>query len=337
RDFSPQQLAGVVWALAVMQAVNSPPFRAAWAALLRAAPQLPASEPVLTQVWQAALALHLEGEGAGEGQQAAGAGGRGAEAGTAQQQQQQQQSSGGGSNRNRSSSSSSSTTEDVIASALAAATAAASSSAASGPALSPSSSSSPLPGPPDPAAVRSLLLRAAATFQAASSGLRRRVQSSYQRQMANTLSALGHLTLIEDNSAGGYSVDISLPALRVAVEADGPTHTGRIPGSPRPTHTGSPGGARGGPAQQPPQSQQPTSPHHYYAELGATAMKRRHLRAMGWQVVNVSYKEWDRLTSSEAKRAFLQERINQALLEGVREAVAAAGGEEGREKRHEVA
>lgn len=54
----------------------------------------------------------------------------------------------------------------------------------------------------------------------------------------------------------GYSIDITLPALRIALEADGPTHTSRTPGG---------------------------------AMLGATAMKRRHLQRLGWQVVNVTY------------------------------------------------
>lgn len=52
RDFSPQQLAGVVWALAAMRQVDTVPFRAAWAQLLRRATEVPPAEPVLTQVWQ---------------------------------------------------------------------------------------------------------------------------------------------------------------------------------------------------------------------------------------------------------------------------------------------
>jgi hypothetical protein len=55
----------------------------------------------------------------------------------------------------------------------------------------------------------------------------------------------------------GYAIDITLPALRIAVEADGPSHASRLPG----------GGA-----------------------LGATAMKRRHLQLLGWHVISVTYK-----------------------------------------------
>ncbi|KXZ54321.1 hypothetical protein GPECTOR_5g404 [Gonium pectorale] len=101
--------------------------------------------------------------------------------------------------------------------------------------------------------------------------------SGYQRSLANTLSGLRYMHLLEDNSTGvwagggeGYSVDITLPALRIAIEADGPTHTSRTP---------APGGG----------------------VLGATAMKRRHLELMGWQVINVTYKE----------------RINEALVRSV--------------------
>lgn len=57
--------------------------------------------------------------------------------------------------------------------------------------------------------------------------------------------------------AAGYSIDITLPQLRIAIEADGPSHTSRTPGG---------------------------------AMLGATAMKRRHLQRLGWQVINVPYK-----------------------------------------------
>jgi hypothetical protein len=55
-------------------------------------------------------------------------------------------------------------------------------------------------------------------------------------------------------------VDVSLPHMKVAIEADGPSHFSRTPG---------PGGATPWP-------------------LGATAMKHRHLRAMGWALVSIS-------------------------------------------------
>lgn len=66
----------------------------------------------------------------------------------------------------------------------------------------------------------------------------------------------------------GYSVDISLPQLRVAVEADGPTHM---------------------PRNAPSRS------------LGATALKRRHLSRMGWQVVSVTFKVCACMINHKAK------------------------------------
>ncbi len=60
----------------------------------------------------------------------------------------------------------------------------------------------------------------------------------------------------------GYAVDVSLPDLRIAIEVDGPTHFTRTPG---------PKGRQGG-----------------LWVVGATAMKRRHLRALGWDVLSVS-------------------------------------------------
>eukprot|EP00198_Chlamydomonas_reinhardtii_P005720 XP_001695056.1 predicted protein [Chlamydomonas reinhardtii] len=272
RDFSPQQLAGVVWALAAMRQVDTVPFRAAWAQLLRRATEVPPAEPVLTQVWQANLALHLESEDASL---------RAAAAASASSSRSATISlnpnTSAAAKRRGGAGPSGPSAEDLTAVGLAAAASAPTASSTSS--SSPSSSTS-APTGLDAAAARALLLRARDVFLSATSGLRRRVQSGYQRQMANALTAMRHMHLLEDNSAG-YSIDITLPALRIALEADGPTHTSRTPGG---------------------------------AMLGATAMKRRHLQRLGWQVVNVTYTEWDKLSSDAARRAFLQERINQALV-----------------------
>ncbi|GLC56073.1 hypothetical protein PLESTB_001061500 [Pleodorina starrii] len=253
RSFNPQQLAGAVWALAVMEQVDTGPFRSAWAQLLRCASEVPPAEPVLTQIWQANLAIQLESSSTSANTTVA----AGAAAST------DVQGRGGGAGKRGVAA------EDLTAAGLAAAAAAA---------------GSPGGACLDVSAARSLLLRARDVFLAATSGLRRRVQSGYQRQMANTLTGLRLMHLLEDNSAG-YSVDITLPQLRIALEADGPTHTSRTPGG---------------------------------AVLGATAMKRRHLQRLGWHVLNVTYQEWDKLTSESARRAFLQERINDALLSNIK-------------------
>jgi hypothetical protein len=78
----------------------------------------------------------------------------------------------------------------------------------------------------------------------------------------------------------GYAVDVSLPSIRVAIEADGPTHTSR------------------------------TNALHM---LGATAMKRRHLQLMGWHVINITFDHWDALGTAEKQQAFLQGAISDAL------------------------
>ena len=84
----------------------------------------------------------------------------------------------------------------------------------------------------------------------------------------------------------GYSVDVSIPSLRVAIEADGPSHMSR-----------NTVGKRG------------------RVQLGATAMKRRHLQALGWAVANISYEDWDALPGEEERTAFLKQQIEAARAE----------------------
>lgn len=47
-------------------------------------------------------------------------------------------------------------------------------------------------------------------------------------------------------------------------------------------------------------------------QLGATAMKRRHLNGLGWAVANISYEDWDALADEEQRTAFLKQQINSA-------------------------
>lgn len=85
----------------------------------------------------------------------------------------------------------------------------------------------------------------------------------------------------------GYAVDITIPSLMVAVEADGPSHFSRTL-----SHPAAPGGR--------------------LLQLGATAMKARHLSALGWAVVNVPYSDWDRQTDEQQRVAYLKARIAEA-------------------------
>jgi hypothetical protein len=76
--------------------------------------------------------------------------------------------------------------------------------------------------------------------------------------------------------------------MRVAIEADGPSHFART---------------RGGSSSSSSSRRQ---------QLGATAMKRRHLQGLGWSVVNVAYTVWDRLPDEEARVAYLRRAIHAA-------------------------
>jgi hypothetical protein len=106
-----------------------------------------------------------------------------------------------------------------------------------------------------------------------------RLHSSYQRDIAKALSTMGVLHTTEDSSSG-YAIDVSVPSLKLAIEADGPSHMARTAGGQR--------------------------------LLGSTAMKQRHLQLMGWRVLNVRYKDWDKLNSEELRRAFLQHHLKAA-------------------------
>eukprot|EP00798_Chlamydomonas_sp_ICE-L_P001617 gene1617-33007_t len=116
-------------------------------------------------------------------------------------------------------------------------------------------------------------------FLRQTSALRQKVHSNYQKQIASCLADMGIMHLLEDNTCG-YAIDIAIPALRIAIEADGPTHLARNDSS----HV-----------------------------LGATNMKRRLLELMGWQVINVTFEEWDELPSAVRRTAFLRECIEDAM------------------------
>ena len=58
-------------------------------------------------------------------------------------------------------------------------------------------------------------------------------------------------------------------------------------------------------------------PHHFYGRMrgrsptGATALKRRQLRAAGWALLPVPSWEWDALGSKAAKQAYLRAALEQ--------------------------
>jgi hypothetical protein len=73
----------------------------------------------------------------------------------------------------------------------------------------------------------------------------------------------------------GHVMDISLPDHGVAIEIDGPSHFATNMESP----------------------------------LGPTIMKRRHLRAQGWAVMDVPIKDWDLLPDARSQAAYLEDRL----------------------------
>ncbi len=88
-----------------------------------------------------------------------------------------------------------------------------------------------------------------------------------------------------------YSLDAAVPALRAAVEADGPSHF--CGGAGRPT--------------------------------GATALKRRLMRRAGWRLVSVPWREWSALGSAEERRAYMEAKLRVAGIEAAELEAAAAG------------
>ena len=104
------------------------------------------------------------------------------------------------------------------------------------------------------------------------------VASKLQRDVVASLLALELAPQEEVRTPQGYSLDAVVVhgGREVAIEVDGPSHfCGRTP-------------------------------------TGATALKRRQLRAAGWALLPVPYWEWDALGSKAAKQAYLR-----AALEGL--------------------
>ncbi|KAL0018156.1 hypothetical protein WJX77_006603 [Trebouxia sp. C0004] len=102
--------------------------------------------------------------------------------------------------------------------------------------------------------------------------------SYYARDIVTTAIGLG-LQYVEEDASTGYAVDVSLPHLKIAIEADGPSHRSRNTGQP----------------------------------LGPTLMKQRHLQAAGWQLITVAHDDWDKLQGQSEKLQYLQEKLGDLL------------------------
>ena len=105
------------------------------------------------------------------------------------------------------------------------------------------------------------------------------VPSKLQRDVVASLQALGLAPREEVRTEQGYSLDavVVYGGREVAIEVDGPSHfCGRTP-------------------------------------TGATALKRRQLRAAGWVLLPVPYWEWDGLNSSSARQEYLRAALRNVL------------------------
>lgn len=92
-----------------------------------------------------------------------------------------------------------------------------------------------------------------------------------------------HPFIAHTRCPGRLSLDIAIPELHLAIEADGPTHVSR-------------------------NSLEP---------LGPTLWKRRQLQRMGWRVVNIHFAHWCALDAPRVRQMELRRLMNTALPENL--------------------
>eukprot|EP00850_Spirogloea_muscicola_P016153 SM000129S26140 [mRNA] locus=s129:281260:283715:+ [translate_table: standard] len=102
----------------------------------------------------------------------------------------------------------------------------------------------------------------------------KRAISSCQREVARLLVGTGRLWE-EEHAGGPYSLDLALPTHCIGVEVDGPSHFARDTGD----------------------------------ALGATVLKRRQLRRLGWRLVAIPFYEWEELRGEEEMWRYLQNKL----------------------------
>ncbi|GAQ78071.1 hypothetical protein KFL_000070400 [Klebsormidium nitens] len=101
--------------------------------------------------------------------------------------------------------------------------------------------------------------------------------STYQLELERALSDMGKQFSAEYTDAE-YSIDVAIPAERIAFEVDGPSHFARNTGTP----------------------------------LGATLLKRRHLAASGWTVLPINFNYWDTLKGEKEQQGYLKQLLRTA-------------------------
>ena len=127
------------------------------------------------------------------------------------------------------------------------------------------------------------------------------LMSGFQREVTQTVESLqlGTPTRVHEfDTADHFYIDLALPKLRIAIEADGPFHF-------LATDVAAQRGRRGC---------DPTERTYDFVYDGHTRLKHRHLRALGWQIVSVPMFEWKAQERAGGQRQ--QTQYMQRLLEG---------------------
>ncbi|KAL3144929.1 hypothetical protein ABBQ32_003436 [Trebouxia sp. C0010 RCD-2024] len=120
-----------------------------------------------------------------------------------------------------------------------------------------------------------LLKTANRVWDAEAFSKRNKQRSYYAKDIVDTVIGLG-IQYKEEDTSSGYAVDVGLLRLKIAIEADGPSHRSR----------------------------------NTRQLLGSTVMKQRHVRHAGWQLLTVAHDDWDELRGRQQKLTFLQTRID---------------------------
>lgn len=103
-----------------------------------------------------------------------------------------------------------------------------------------------------------------------------RIISRYQKEVYTIVNSIGIDCSMEYfDPVEEYSIDIAVPAHRLAIEADGPTHYAL----------------------------------NTKRALGPTVLKHRVLEKLGWKVLPVPYFDWNDLTDEAEKRNYLREKF----------------------------